>query len=410
MNRHLVRAGLAAAATIAGLAGCQPKPAQPAQGSPVQQQSLAGAKPVETGPTAPAPEAPAAPQPGTSEALAQKTQNWAQEMAPLINKRPKHIAEPPNVDFLDPGDFRIGPAAVAAPALLPGKKDEAPVQVVQIAHPTVDSTQTLSNQRATIASAQTPGENNYPRTGVATSPRTAAAAAVAKDANTAGNLDLAIDRNLRENPKETWAQLDYQLLQFLKDKPTPQLEAMGSLSNEDRELVAAVMDGLSNFRNGIRADSNMLMSRKVRPFLELADRLRAQADLTIPTLALCSVVEGFASYTPIEPRFVAMKENKVIVYCEVENFASHLNDKKMWETKLSQEMVLYTETGLPVWQVKAQTIPDLARNRRHDFYLINKTAFPPNITVGRYLLKVTVVDQQASRVAEATLPVRFVAQ
>jgi hypothetical protein len=281
------------------------------------------------------------------------------------------------------------------------------VQVVPIAHPTVDSTQTLSNQRATIASAQAIPEKNYPKTAVETSPRPTAAP---KNDTSAGDLDLTITRNLHENPKETWAQLDYQLLQFLKDKPTPQLEAMGNLSNEDRELVAAIMDGLSNFRNGIRADGNMLMSRKVRPFIELADRLRAQADLTIPTLALCSVVDGFASYTPIEPRFIAMKENKVIVYCEVENFASHLNDKKMWETKLSQEMVLYTETGLPVWQVKAQTIPDLARNRRHDFYLINKTAFPPNLTVGRYLLKVTVVDQQASRVAEATLPVLFVAQ
>jgi hypothetical protein len=407
MNRHLVRAGLAAAA-IAGLAGCQPKPAPTPQANAAQQQPLADVKPVEVKPVAPAPEAPA-PQPGSSEALAQKMQNWAQEMAPLMNKRPKHTAEPTDVDFVDPGDFRIGPpAAAAAPAVLPKKQEEPPVQVVPISHPTVDSTQTLSNQRATIASAQTTGaDNNYPRTAVETSPRPAAAV---KDASTAGNLDLTIDRNLHDNPKETWAQLDYQLLQFLKDKPTPQLDAMGSLSNEDRELIAAVMDGLSNFRNGIRADGNMLMSRKVRPFLELADRLRAQADLTIPTLALCTVVDGFASYTPIEPRFVAMKENKVIVYCEVENFASHLNDKKMWETKLSQEMVLYTETGLPVWQVKAQTISDMARSRRHDFYLINKTAFPPNITVGRYLLKVTVVDQQASRVAEATLPVLFVAQ
>jgi hypothetical protein len=182
------------------------------------------------------------------------------------------------------------------------------------------------------------------------------------------------------------------------------------LPGEDRELISSVMDALTNFRNALRADNNMLMSRKVRPILDLADRVRAQADLVIPTLALCTKVDGFGIYEPVEPRFTAMKAHEIIVYCEVENFASHQNGKKMWETKLSQEVVLYTETGLPVWQDKTESIPDLARNRRHDFFVIKKTKFPANITLGRYLLKVTMVDQQASRVAEATLPVQFVAQ
>jgi hypothetical protein len=171
------------------------------------------------------------------------------------------------------------------------------------------------------------------------------------------------------------------------------------------------MDAFTNFRNAIRADNNMLMSRKVRPLLELADRVRAQADLIIPTLALCTKVDGFGVYEPVEPaRFTTMKEHPIIVYCEVENFASHLNGNKMWETKLSQEVVLYTETGLPVWQDKTENIPDLARNRRHDFFVVKKTKFPANITIGRYILKVTIVDQQANRVTEATQPVLFVAQ
>jgi hypothetical protein len=72
--------------------------------------------------------------------------------------------------------------------------------------------------------------------------------------------------------------------------------------------------------------------------------------------------------------------------------------------------VLYTESGLPVWQDKTEQSPDFARRRRHDFFVVKKTRLPANITIGRYLLKVTVVDQQANRVAEATIPVQFVAQ
>jgi hypothetical protein len=233
----------------------------------------------------------------------------------------------------------------------------------------------------------------------------------AQPAVPAGELDATVNKNLRDYPKDLWAQLDYQLLQFVKDRPTPQLEVMSKLSMEDRELITAVMDGLTNFRNAIRADNNMLVSRKVKAILDLADRVRAQADLTIPTLSLCTKVEGFGVYEPVEPaRFTAMKGHEVIVYCEVENFASQLNERKQWETRLAQEVVLYTETGLPVWQDKTETIADQARRRRHDFFVVKKTTLPANISIGRYLLKVTIVDQQASRVAEATIPVQFVAQ
>ena len=182
------------------------------------------------------------------------------------------------------------------------------------------------------------------------------------------------------------------MLQWLKDKPTPQLDMMDKMPVEDRDFVSAIMDSVTMLRNTLRSDSNMLMSQKVPALIELADRLRAQADLIIPTVSLCTKVDGFGVYEPVEPaRFTAMKEHPIIVYCEVENFSSHQNEKKMWETKLSQEVVLYTETGLPVWQDKTENIPDLARNRRHDFFVVKKTKFPPNITIGRYLLKVTIV-------------------
>jgi hypothetical protein len=179
---------------------------------------------------------------------------------------------------------------------------------------------------------------------------------------------------------------------------------------EDRELISAVMDGLSNFRSTLRSDNNLLLSRKVKPLLDLADRLRAQADLTIPTLALCTRVEGFGVYTPIDPaRFQTGREQPAVIYCEVENFSSQVDDHKMWETRLAQKAVLYTESGLPVWEDKSKDIIDHSRNRRHDFFITKVMRFPSTLTAGHYLLKVTVVDQHANRVAEATMPVQMVA-
>jgi hypothetical protein len=419
MKRHIVRAGITAAA-IAGLSGgCQSKP-QPQNlqsAAAVQQQPLANVKPPAPAPVPPEPVFTPDPKAAASQALIYKAQSYTREMEPLLKNHAKKAGDPTDVDFLDPSDFRLGGPAVA-PTIAPAKKAEPAVQVVAIAHPVTASTPTLTNQGTALASggsadaqgaAAMASSANYPRS--INDTVTERAPIPTAKGNTAADLDPIVTRNLKEYPKDVWAHLDYQLLQFLRDKPTPQLDALAPLAAQDRELVAAVMDGLTNFRNAVRADNNMLLSRKVRPLLELAERVRAQADLIIPTMTLCTRVDGFGVYEPVEPaRFTAMKEHPIIVYCEVQNFASHQNANRMWETKLSQECVLYTETGLPVWQDKTENIPDLARQLRHDFFVVKKTKFPANITIGRYILKVTIVDQQANRVTEATLPVLFVAQ
>jgi hypothetical protein len=252
----------------------------------------------------------------------------------------------------------------------------------------------------------------------ATAPAAEAEAAGARSfaAPTAAGLSEELVRKIsarmKQDPRDAAAHLDYQLLQFLLDEPVPQLSAISSLPAEDRELLTTLLDGLSNFRNGLRAEANMLHSKKVAPLLELADRLRAQADLTLPAALLCKSVTRFGVYEPMDPpRFVSgKKENNAIIYCEVANFASQMTPNKMWETKLKQEAVLYSETGLAVWSDKSDTVTDLSRNRLHDFFIADKIRIPGNLPIGRYLLKMTVTDLHANRVAEATVPVQIVAQ
>jgi hypothetical protein len=227
-----------------------------------------------------------------------------------------------------------------------------------------------------------------------------------------GALERKFAQRVKDYPRDVAAHLDYQLLQFVKDKSVPDLNTIASLPSEDREMVTVLLDGLSNFRNTVRADNNTLMSKKIAPVVEMADRMRAQANLSIPTASLCTAVQQFGVYTPVEsPRFIAGAENQVILYCEVANFASHLNTKGMWETKLTYETSLYTdnEAGLPVWQGKPTPITDECRRRRHDFFLADKIKLPANLPIGGYLMKVTIVDQHASRIAEATVPLQLVA-
>jgi hypothetical protein len=225
-------------------------------------------------------------------------------------------------------------------------------------------------------------------------------------------LGAQLAQRARDYPSDLSAQVDDQLLRLLRDETVADMSSIAGLIPEDRELLSAVMDSLTNFRSQLRADNNMLFSKKIRPLLEMADRLRSQAELSVPTVALCTGVKAFGVYDPIDPaRFIAGREQRVVVYCEVENFLSQPNEKNLYETRLTQDIVLYEESsGLPVWTDKKSTYVDQARRRRHDFFMGKIITLPANLTINRYLLKVTVEDQQARHIAENTVPIEIVAQ
>ncbi|MDW8261561.1 MAG: hypothetical protein RMJ35_03470 [Phycisphaerales bacterium] len=227
--------------------------------------------------------------------------------------------------------------------------------------------------------------------------------------NDAG-LISRLSRRIRENPRDIASHLDYQLLLFVRDEQVPNLAAIAPLPQEDRELVTAVLDGLSNLRSTLRRDANLLIAEKIAPLVELAERLKTGAELTVPTMVLARRVEGFGRYETMDPRLIANRETPAIVYCEIENFSSQLNADQQWETNLSMEVVLFSEMGQQVFQDLPAKITDTSRTRRRDFFVRKLIKFPSNLTIGRYVLKVTMVDLQSNRVAETSLPLQVVAQ
>ncbi len=229
--------------------------------------------------------------------------------------------------------------------------------------------------------------------------------------NKADPLGERLRKRLNQNPQDIADQLDVQLYALLSDDPTAELAAVSALPSDDRELVSALVDGLNNFRSTVRENGNLLAAQKIKPLLEMADRLRSQADLTVSTIALCRRVDGFGKYDPISPAtFPAGRENAAIVYCEVENFLTKRTSAQMWETNFSEQVAVYTDSGMLAWSDTARKVTDECRNRRHDFFAYNVIRLPANLTVGRYLLKVSIKDENANHVAEATVPVSINAE
>ncbi len=214
---------------------------------------------------------------------------------------------------------------------------------------------------------------------------------------------------VNDQPKNLANQLELQLARLLRNESVPAMADLSALAGEDRELIAAVGDALANFRNIVRNDPSPLASEKARPFIEMADRIRARSDLSVQSVNLCSSVKAYGNYEPIEPmQFVAGNPSMSVFYCEVDGFLSQINEKQLWESRLSLELRLYNEAGMQLWRVAPETVIDISRKRRRDFFIAKRIQLPSRLAPGAYMLKATIRDLQANRVAESTLQVSIV--
>jgi hypothetical protein len=207
-------------------------------------------------------------------------------------------------------------------------------------------------------------------------------------------------------PAGTAAELfDAQLIALVRNEPP--VDVATEVAEDDRALLRSVVDSLTRFRMTLRS-GNALRQAKVAPLLDLSERVRSEIPLSLPTLALCRSVTQFGVYDPIDPpRFTAGRETPIVIYCEVDHFRSVPTPDQRFETKLTYEAVLYNDgqASVAVVNKRPQQIVDRCRNRRRDFFLADRMTVPANLPVGKYVLKVTVVDQLANLVAEKTVPV-----
>jgi hypothetical protein len=133
--------------------------------------------------------------------------------------------------------------------------------------------------------------------------------------------------------------------------------------------------------------------------------------LKVRTLLLCRRVKGYGVYDTFDSAtFLAGREQKVVIYVELDNFKSLRNAQGIYEVKLSQEVQLYNDAdGLKVWGEPAVAILDQSRNQRRDFFVVETVQLPARLTVGKYQMKVRVHDRAADTVDEATVPLSVVA-
>lgn len=342
-----------------------------------------------------APEARPATEPAATQPGASATQPTDQAASPdLLERKAQSYAEA--VQHL------LNPAPVTQPATKPAAPPPKPAPMPIASAPT-----SAPVAQPTVAPQLQPTpQPPPPAVQVAISPPSPPPAPVTQPT---GKPTLAqrIDRLAHDEPTDAAAQLDQQLLEFVRGNAVPEAGSLAQLPNEDREVLSTVLDGLSNYRDVLRHDPTATNSRKLLPLLEMSSRLKSQADLAAPVFRLCSAVRGFGNYDAIDVNNLhAGVSIRAIVYCQVTNFVSQLDAQQEWETRLTERLALYSEAdGQMVWNHPAQPIVDHCRDRRHDLYCYTLIDLPATLSAGQYLLKATLEDQISNKVAEATLPI-----
>jgi len=181
-----------------------------------------------------------------------------------------------------------------------------------------------------------------------------------------------------------------------------------SLPPRDAAAVDALRELIRESQNPTAAGDGAALSRAIE---RAAAKAAASQGLSLAQLQLCTRVDGYGKYISLDGApIVAGRPLAALVYTEVENFSqTSAGTGGEYSVNLSQEVRLYTEAGTPVWSRPKQTSRDSSKNRRRDFFLVQRIEIPGNLAPGRYDLKVTVRDEDASAISERSVPITVVA-
>lgn len=140
----------------------------------------------------------------------------------------------------------------------------------------------------------------------------------------------------------------------------------------------------------------------------LTETLQQVQPLQIPAALLCRSVSSFGNPdTMPEPwQFAVGRTSMVVLYCELAGFKSEPVPAKanQYHTLLSQRLAILTAAGKELWNFEDQQIEDFCRRPRRDFFITKLLKIPPELPAGDYVLKVTIRDKLANRVAETNVP------
>lgn len=148
-------------------------------------------------------------------------------------------------------------------------------------------------------------------------------------------------------------------------------------------------------------------SQAVKSFARATSELRKAANLEIGDIALCSSILNFGNYKRFE-EYEFSPGQQVALYAEIRNFLSQVTEENQHRVLLNGKIEFMSPgngslSGRVIEQVSPDPAEDLCKYPRNDFYLAYLIHIPAKLLPGHYVMKLTVTDTLANKVAESRI-------
>ncbi len=151
-----------------------------------------------------------------------------------------------------------------------------------------------------------------------------------------------------------------------------------------------------------------LASQALEHLQQAVHELQAIAELKLPFATFCNKITGYGQYSTYSNNEFS-SDQKVLIYCEIENFAPLLETKNgvtNYQTQLSSSFWIKDQEGLIVQQQDFPMVTDHARNLRRDFFMHLPVSFS-ELPKGIYSLQIQVRDHGSVKTAALSSPLEF---
>ncbi len=232
-----------------------------------------------------------------------------------------------------------------------------------------------------------------------------------------GNLVATLEAqttaaNFETLPAESQSQITMSLelmraLQAIPNRDTTTAAQQSEWSRKQAAVLRELLPALIQTETGIdaTADASQIKSTLQRLNTAVAT-LSNVSDLQLLNASFCTRIKGYGQVTQAKnSRFRAGQ--RLLVYCEVENFVSHqLDSDTKFETRLLGTYSIYNDKHEVVQTVEFPEVVDAANTRRRDFF-IHLPVTIEELPSGNYTLQVNVIDLGGQKSAQLPTALEF---
>ena len=130
-------------------------------------------------------------------------------------------------------------------------------------------------------------------------------------------------------------------------------------------------------------------------------KLAESAPLAVRNLAFCTEVRSFGCTKRFD-KYEFSPEQEVLLYAEVENFASEPTPKG-YHTSLHSGYQIFDSGGKRIFEHKFSPTEEYCQNLRHDYFIGYHLRLPKQIGPGMYTLCLSIEDVKCRKIGQASI-------